>query len=95
MIQNFADRATERFFNEGTCPARWRSFATVAARKLDMVDAADELIDLASQPGNRLHPLQGDRAGEHAIWINRQWRVTFEWTDAGPHNVKIEDYHKG
>lgn len=93
MIQGFADRPTERFFEDGICPARWRSFETVARRKLDLLDAAVELRDLASPPGNRLETLRGDRAGQHSIRIDQQWRVCFVWTDAGPANVAIVDYY--
>ncbi|EPI5365385.1 type II toxin-antitoxin system RelE/ParE family toxin, partial [Pseudomonas aeruginosa] len=66
---------------------------TVATRKLAMLHAARELRDLRSPPGNRLEPLQGKRAGQHSIRINDQWRVCFVWTDAGPEEVEIVDYH--
>ncbi|MCO3987421.1 hypothetical protein FA106_11490 [Pseudomonas aeruginosa] len=62
-------------------------------RKLAMLHAATELRDLRSPPGNRLEPLQGKRAGQHSIRINDQWRVCFVWTDAGPEEVEIVDYH--
>ena len=93
MIVSFADKYTEAFFSDGTCPPRWRTFAKVAARKLDMVDAAVALGDLRSPPGNRLEPLKGDRKGQHSIRINDQWRVCFRWTDEGPEVVEITDYH--
>jgi proteic killer suppression protein len=93
MIRNFADRATERFFREGDCPARWRAFEAVALRKLDMVDAATKLTDLRSPPGNQLEALKGDRIGQYSIRINRQWRVCFRWTPNGPVDVEIVDYH--
>jgi len=93
MIRSFADRATERFFREGHCLARWRGFEATALRKLDMVDAATGLADLRSPPGNRLESLKGDRAGQHSIRINRQWRVCFRWTPNGPEDVEIVDYH--
>jgi hypothetical protein len=57
-----------------------------------MLDAAETLADLAVPPGNRLEKLAGDRAGEHSIWVNRQWRICFRWTDAGPEDVEIADY---
>ena len=59
-----------------------------------MLDAADTLADLAVPPGNRLEKLAGDRAGQHSIRINRQWRICFQWTDAGPEDVEISDYHQ-
>ena len=58
-----------------------------------MVDAAGFLDALNSPPGNRLEALKGDLAGKHAIRINDQWRVVFTWTDAGPEDVEIVDYH--
>lgn len=93
MIRSFADDDTQDFFENGKCPARWRVFSKVAARKLDMVDAAVELRDLRSPPGNRLEALKGDRDGQHSIRINKQWRVCFVWSDDGPENVEIVDYH--
>jgi len=94
MIQSFADKETEAFFREGRRPkAGWQSIAGVAARKLDMVDAAARLDDLKRPPKNCLEVLKGDRAGQHSIRINDQWRVCFIWTDAGPANVEIVDYH--
>ena len=65
----------------------------VVKRKLDMVDYAAALEDLKAPPGNRLEPLKGDLAGFHSIRINDQWRVVFRWTDAGPADVDINDYH--
>jgi proteic killer suppression protein len=93
MIRSFADRTTERFFRDGVCPGRWRNFETVAARKLDMLDAAPRLDDLRSPPGNQLEALKGDRKGQFSIRINRQWRVCFRWTPDGPEDVEIVDYH--
>ena len=65
----------------------------MARRKLGMVDAASVLDDLKSPPGNKLHALDEDRAGQHAIWINDQYRVCFIWSEDGPRNVEITDYH--
>lgn len=58
-----------------------------------MLDAATTLNALRVPPGNRLEALKGDRVGQHSIRINDQWRICFVWTDAGPANVTIEDYH--
>jgi toxin HigB-1 len=58
-----------------------------------MLDAAETLSDLRVAPGNRLEMLRGDRAGQHSIRINDQWRICFIWTPAGPENVEITDYH--
>lgn len=93
MIQGFAARETELFFLNRACPARWRLFSGVAARKLDMIDAAVTLDDLRAPPGNRLEALKGDRAGQHSIRINDRWRICFVWTDRGPDRVEIVDYH--
>ena len=58
-----------------------------------MLDAAETLDDLRVPPGNRLEALRGDRAGQHSIRINQQCRICFRWTDAGPTDVEIVDYH--
>ncbi|WP_238232613.1 type II toxin-antitoxin system RelE/ParE family toxin [Methylobacterium thuringiense] len=65
----------------------------VARRKLEYLDAATSLDALRAPPGNRLHPLTGDRAGQHAVWINDQFRLCFPWTANGPEEVEIIDYH--
>jgi len=94
-IYSFAGRALRKFFVEGAIPrgAGWAAVASVAARKLDMLDYAKDLSDLASPPGNRLEALKGDLAGLHSIRINDQWRVVFRWTELGPADVNIKDYH--
>ena len=92
MIQSFRDAATRRFYDG----ERVKAFAQIreqAERKLDMLNAAATLDDLRSPPGNRLEALKGDRAGQHSIRINDQFRLCFEWTDQGPANVEISDYH--
>lgn len=93
MIRSFADRDAERFFKEGVCPARWRSFAKVAGRKLDMLDYAVKLGDLRAPPGNRLEALKGARKGQHSVRINDQWRLCFRRTALGPEDAEIIDYH--
>jgi toxin HigB-1 len=94
-IQSFATRAIERFFADGVLPRRvgWTPIARVVARKLDMLDYAEVLSDLTSPPGNRLEALKGDLLGFHSIRVNDQWRIVFRWTDAGPVDVNITDYH--
>lgn len=96
-IQGFVSDAIGRFFLEGAIPKRagWARVARVAARKLDILDYAAQLSDLASPPGNRLEALKGDRVGLHSIRINDQWRVVFRWEDSGPVDVNIVDYHRG
>ena len=94
-IQSFASPVVERFFSVGHLAKNvgWANVARVAARKLDMLDYAAVLNDLASPPGNRLEALKGRLAGRHSIRINDQWRVVFRWTDSGPAEVDIRDYH--
>ncbi|WP_201162409.1 type II toxin-antitoxin system RelE/ParE family toxin [Pseudomonas sp. S60] len=92
MIRSFACADTEALFTTGRT-RRWSDIRSVAERKLAALDAAKELRDLRSPPGNRLHPLEGGREGQHSISINMQWRVCFIWTDNGPENVEIVDYH--
>jgi toxin HigB-1 len=58
-----------------------------------MLDAAEVLADLRVPPGSRLEKLAGDRAGQYSIRVNQQWRICFRWTDAGPGDVEITDYH--
>ena len=82
-IRSFRCADTEAIY-EGKSPRRFRNIENVAQRKLQMLDDAVELRDLLAPPGNRLEALSGDRAGQHSIRINDQWRVCFEWTDAGP-----------
>jgi proteic killer suppression protein len=65
----------------------------VSRRKLVLLNAATRLDDLAVPPGNRLEKLKGELAGRHAIRINDQWRIVFRWTNAGPAEVEIMDYH--
>jgi toxin HigB-1 len=97
MIQSFKDAATEAIFNGKatkaalkTCPKfLWR----MAIRKLDQLDSVISLDELSIPPGNKLKALQADRAGQHSIRINDQYRICFIWTDSGPADVEIVDYH--
>lgn len=91
-IRSFRCSDTQAIY-EGGSPRRFRNIESVAQRKLQMLDDALELRDLRSPPGNRLEGLGGDRAGQHSIRINDQWRVCFVWTDSGPMKVEIVDYH--
>ena len=93
-IIGFKDRQTERF-HSGEFVRAFSGFARQAERKLDQLDAAHSLRDLAALPGNRFEALKGDRAGQYSIRINKQWRICFEWpaNSPGPVNVGIEDYH--
>jgi proteic killer suppression protein len=91
-IQSFKDEDTETVYLTGKSRV-FGNIANVATRKLDMLDAAADLRDLRSPPGNHLEALSDDRAGQHSIRINDKWRICFVWTAAGPTNVEIVDYH--
>lgn len=92
MIKSFRLKDTERLHRRQRVP-RFRAIERVALRKLRQLDAAVELRDLASPPGNRLEALHGDRKGQHSIRINDQWRICFEWSEGEAFNVEIVDYH--
>ncbi len=97
MIQSFRDAGANDIFNglstksaRKACPeALWK----VAARKLDQLDSVTSLQELKIPPGNRLEALSGDRRGQYSIRINGQYRICFLWSDAGPEQVEIVDYH--
>lgn len=92
MIRSFKSRETERLFHDERV-RRFQSVATVARRKLTMLDAATSLDDLAALPGNRLEALHGDRRGQHSIRINDQYRICFVWAAGEASDVEIVDYH--
>ncbi|MHC4041204.1 type II toxin-antitoxin system RelE/ParE family toxin [Bradyrhizobium sp. 23AC] len=94
MIRSFKGKFAEAILQDRTIPKGFPAdLAKVARRKLVVVDAADFLDALRSPPGNRLEALKGDLAGKHSIRINDQWRIVFRWTEAGPEDVEIRDYH--
>ena len=93
MIRSFRDKSTEAVFN-GVGPKGFPADLVKAARrKLRYLNAAGNLGDLRSPPGNRLEALAGDRKGRYSIRINDQFRVCFAWTPEGPAEVEIVDYH--
>jgi toxin HigB-1 len=92
MIHSFRCKYTRALF-EGGNPLRFTAFKDVAIRKLAQLDAAQTLEFLRAPPGNRLEALQGDRKGQYSIRINAQFRVCFVWTENGPIDVEIVDYH--
>jgi len=95
MIRSFADRDAEALFHGRFARRLGADLQRVAQRKLRQLHSAEALRDLAAPPANRLERLRGDRAGQHSIRINDRWRICFMWTDTGPRNVEIVDYHRG
>jgi proteic killer suppression protein len=96
VIRSFRNRLAEDLFHDRTTAASRRFPADLrraAQRKLQYVNAAARLRDLAVPPGNRLEALKGDRRGHHAIRINDQWRIVFRWDDTGVLDVEVTDYH--
>ena len=93
MIKSFRDRDTERLFQRHPVRKLGAGVQRVALRKLRMLDAATVLDDLRLPPGNRLEKLKGDRAGQHSIRINQQWRICFRWRSGDAYDVEIVDYH--
>lgn len=92
MIKSFRCKDTKALFETGKSK-RFANILKVATRKLAMLDAATTVEFLKSPPGNRLEALDKDRKGQHSIRINDQFRVCFRWTNAGPEDVEIVDYH--
>ena len=93
MLHSFADRDTERLFRREPVRRFPAELQRLMLRKLGLVDAAEQLVDLRIPPGNRLEKLKGDRAGQHSIRVNDQWRVCFRWKDGNAFDVEIVDYH--
>jgi len=96
MIHSFKDRRTEDLYH-GHSSNRVRRLSTelrlAVLNKLDMIQAAVELIDLSSPPGNRLEALGGDLKGLYSIRVNEQWRIIFCWKGRAAHDVQLIDYH--
>ena len=96
VIVSFADPATEDLFHGHRTARVFRlppDVRRAAERKLDILNAAQELTDPRIPPGNRLEILQGDRWGCHSVRVNKQWRLVFRWTSHGPSRVELVDYH--
>ena len=93
VIESFSDKRTALVF-AGRLPKGFPSnIAATSRRKLDQLHAAITLDDLRAPPGNRLEALSRDRAGQHSIRVNDQWRVCFVWRDGNAYDVEIVDYH--
>ncbi len=96
MIRSFMDALTEDIFkglNTKTARQIPQTLWRTVRRKLAVLDGATSLADIQVTPGYRLHPLKGDQAGRHAIWINDQYRISFRFDNGDAHEVRCEDYH--
>lgn len=93
MIAGFRDRETERLWVTGTCRSLPSGLRRRAFMNLSILNAAVSLDNLRVPPGNRLEVLRGDRAGQHSIRINEQYRICFVWQDGNAFDVEIVDYH--
>jgi proteic killer suppression protein len=93
VLQSFSDKNTERVWRRQLVRAFDQATQRAALRKLLILDAAEALSDLRVPPGNRLEKLHGDRANSYSIRVNDQWRICFRWTNTGPEDVEIVDYH--
>jgi proteic killer suppression protein len=93
VIKSFADKDTARVFAREFVRRLPSNLHAVAWRKLAQLHAATRLDTLRVPPGNRLEALKRDRAGQHSIRINDQWRICFVWKDGDAHKVEIVDYH--
>ncbi|MGB5157307.1 type II toxin-antitoxin system RelE/ParE family toxin [Desulfobacterium sp. N47] len=93
MIKSFRDKETEKIFSRQISTKLPQDIQRIARKKLVMLDAAAQLNDLRTPPGNRLEALQRDRKGQHSIRINDQWRICFKWRDGDAYDAEITDYH--
>ena len=93
VIRSFRNQDTEAVWKRRQSRRLDGAGQRAAQRKLAILDAAELLSDLRVPPGNRLEKLSGARVGEYGIRINQQWRICFRWSDAGPEDVEIVDYH--
>lgn len=93
VIRSFRDGDTERLFKRQQVRRLPTDLQRIALRKLVLLDAATTLMDLRIPPANHLEKLVGNRAGQHSIRINDQWRICFRWAGGDAHDVEIVDYH--
>ena len=93
MISSFKDKDSEKVWLRERTGKFGADLQRAAQRRLRQLNVAGNLSDLRIPPGNRLESLKGDRAGQHSIRINDQWRICFTWTPTGPSDVEITDYH--
>jgi len=93
VIRSFKNKATEHVWNQKFVKGFPAELHRIALKRLYHLHSATSLLDLRLPPGNRLHALTGDRAGQHSISINMQYRICFRWDDGHAFDVEIVDYH--
>jgi len=93
MIKSFADKRTEQIFNGQLVKRMDADLQKKILRRLRYIEAAERIEDLRVPPSNKLEKKEGDLKDHFAIWVNRQWRITFIWVDGYAHDVKLIDYH--
>ena len=93
MIGSFKDRVTEELWRTGYSRRLGADLSRVARRKVAQIHFATRLEDLRVPPGNRLESLRGDRAGQHSIRVNDQWRICFVWRESEAYDIELVDYH--
>lgn len=93
MIVGFANDATRELFEKGTYRGWSEKLCRVAGRKLDQLNNARSVHDMRHPPGNKLHALEGNRAGQYAIWVNDQYRLCFRFEGQNTVDVEVTDYH--
>ena len=92
MIRSFSCPETERLFRRESV-RHFKAIERQALRKLDLLDAAPDMLTLGRLPGSRLEKLKGNRIGQYSVRINDRWRICFEWRDGDAYAVEIVDYH--
>ena len=93
MIKTFADKRTQELYVTGRARRFPPEILSRALRRLEQIDAATNLGDLAVPPSNRLHGLEGDRKGQYSVSINEKWRICFRFEDGDAFDVEVCDYH--
>ena len=93
MIASFSSDETAKIWERQVSRKLPPDIQRAALRKLEILDAAIDLQDLRTPPGNRLEALKNDRLGQHSIRINDQWRICFVWHQNNAHAVEVVDYH--
>ena len=93
MIKTFSDKLTHQLYLTGRARRLPPKFLSRALRRLEQIDAAKNLGDLAVPPSNRLHGLEGDRKGQYSVSINEKWRIFYRFEDGDAFDVEVCDYH--